>query len=54
MEFTEIIQKVNSDKRLVPDLLKADKGNNFRAVSEAAILDVIDPVLSDNGIFYTG
>ena len=53
MNFSEIIKKVNSDKRLVPDLLKADKGNNFRAVSEAAILDVIDPVLSDNGIFYT-
>ena len=53
MEFAEIIKKVNSDKRLIPDLLKAPKGNNFRAVSESAILDVINPVLNDAGIFYT-
>ena len=53
MEFSEIIKKVNSDKRLVPDLMKCEKGNNFRAVSEAAILEVINPVLNENGIFYT-
>lgn len=53
MEFTEIIQKVNSDKRLVPDLTKCEKGNNFRAISESAILDVIDPVLREAGWFYT-
>lgn len=53
MEFSEIIKKVNSDKRLVPDLLKAPKGNNFRAVSESAILDVINPVLNEFGVFYT-
>lgn len=53
MEFTEIIQKVNSDKRLVPDLIKSEKGNNFRAISESAILDVIDPVLKEAGWFYT-
>ena len=53
MNFTEIIQKVNSDKRLVPDLAKSEKGNNFRAISESAILDVIDPVLKDAGWFYT-
>lgn len=53
MEFTEIIQKVNSDKRLVPDLMKSEKGNNFRAVSESAILDVISPILESEGIFYT-
>ena len=53
MNFTEVIKKVNSDKRLVPDLLKAEKGNNFRAVSESAILDVIDPILTKEGIFYT-
>ena len=53
MEFSEIIKKVNSDKRLVPDLMKYEKGNNFRAVSEAAILEVINPVLNENGIFYT-
>ena len=53
MKFTEIIQKVNSDKRLVPDLMKSEKGNNFRAVSESAILDVISPILESEGIFYT-
>lgn len=53
MEFTEIIQKVNSDKRLVPDLMKSEKGNNFRAISESAILDVIDPILKEAGWFYT-
>ena len=53
MNFTEIIQKVNSDKRLVPDLAKSEKGNNFRAISEAAILDVIDPALKEAGWFYT-
>lgn len=51
--FTEIIKKVNEDKRLVPDLMKSDKGNNFRAVSESAILDVVDPVLKAFGWFYT-
>lgn len=51
--FTEIIKKVNEDKRLVLDLMKSEKGNNFRAVSESAILDVIDPVLKEAGWFYT-
>ena len=53
MDFTQIIQKVNSNKKLIPDLLKSEKGNNFRAVSESAILEVIDPVLNENCIFYT-
>ena len=53
MNFSEIIAKINSDKRLVPDLLKSEKGNNFRAVSEATILDVVDPVLKEAGWFYT-
>ena len=53
MDFSRIIQKVNSDKRLVPDLLKAENGNNFRAVSESAILDVINPILEEECIFYT-
>lgn len=53
MKFTEIIQKVNSDKKLIPDLAKSEKGNNFRAISESAILDVIDPILKDAGWFYT-
>lgn len=53
MNFTEIIQKVNSDKRLVPDLTKSENGNNFRAISESAILDVIDPVLKEAEWYYT-
>ena len=53
MNFTDIIKKINEDKRLVPDLMKAEKGNNFRAVSESAILDVIDPVLKEAGWYYT-
>lgn len=53
MNFTEIIQKVNSDKKLIPDLAKSEKGNNFRAISESAILDVIDPILKDAGWYYT-
>ena len=50
--FSEIIKQVQEDKRLVPDLLKAENGNNFRAVSESAILDVINPILIKNGWFY--
>ena len=50
--FSDIIKEVQEDKRLVPDLLKAENGNNFRAVSESAILDVINPILIRNGWFY--
>ena len=53
MNFSQIINKINGDKKLVPDLMKAENGNNFRAISESAILDVIDPVLKEEGIFYT-
>ena len=53
MNFAEIIKQVSQDKRLVPDLLKAENGNNFRAVSESAILDVIDPVLKQAEVYYT-
>lgn len=53
MKFNEIIKKINEDKRLVPDLMKSEKGNNFRAVSESAILDVIDPILKKAGWYYT-
>ena len=53
MDFSEIISKINSDKRLVPDLMKSEKGNNFRAISESAILDVIEPVLKEAGWYYT-
>lgn len=50
--FSEIIKQVQEDGRLIPDLLKAENGNNFRAVSESAILDVINPILIKNGWFY--
>lgn len=53
LNFSSIIKKVSEDKRLVPDLMKAENGNNFRAISESAILDVIDPVLKENDIYYT-
>ena len=53
MNFAEIIKKVNKDTRLVPDLKKAENGKNFRAVSESAILDVINPILEEAQIFYT-
>ena len=53
MEFTEIIEKISQNTRLKPDLLKAKNGNNFRAVSESAILDVLDPILREAGWFYT-
>ena len=53
MNFSDLIKRINEDKRLIPDLLKSEKGNNFRAVSESAILDVVDPVLKEAGWFYT-
>ena len=51
--FSKIIEEVNKDKRLIPDLMKAENGNNFRAISESAILEVISPILERNCIFYT-
>ena len=51
--FSNMIKEANEDKRLIPDLLKAENGNNFRAVSESAILDVLDPILKENRWFYT-
>ena len=50
--FNEVIKAVQADKRLIPDLLKAENGNNFRAVSESAILDVINPILIEHEWFY--
>ena len=50
--FNEVIKAVQADKRLVPDLLKAENGNNFRAVSESAILEVINPILIEHEWFY--
>ena len=51
--FAEIIKKVSQDKRLKPDLMKAENGNNFRAISESAILEGISPILDENCIYYT-
>ena len=50
--FNEVIKAVQSDKRLVPDLMKSENGNNFRAVSESAILEVINPILTEKEWFY--
>lgn len=50
--FNEVIKAVQADKRLVPDLLKAENGNNFRAISESAILEVINPILIEHEWFY--
>ena len=52
MNFIELINSISQDKRLKPDLMKAENGNNFRAISESAILDVVDPILRDNNVFY--
>ena len=52
LNFSSIIEKVSKDKRLIPDLMKSENGNNFRAISESAILDVISPVLEENAIYY--
>lgn len=52
LNFSSIIEKVNKDKRLIPDLMKSENGNNFRAISESAILEAISPVLEENNIYY--
>ena len=41
------------EKVLKPDLLKDPSGNNFRAISEAAILEAINPLLYENSIDYS-
>lgn len=53
INFAEVVKEIASNKKLVPDLLKAENGNNFRAVSESAILDVVSPVLDQQNIYYT-
>lgn len=50
--FNEIIKKVHESKKLVPDLLKSENGNNFRAISESAILEVLTPILIEAEWFY--
>ena len=52
LNFASIIQKVGKDKKLIPDLMKSENGNNFRAISESAILEAISPVLEENNIYY--
>ena len=50
--FNEIIKKVHESKKLVPDLSKSENGNNFRAISESAILEVLTPILLESEWFY--
>lgn len=50
--FNEIIKKVHESKKLVPDLLKSENGNNFRSISESAILEVLTPILIESEWFY--
>lgn len=53
MEFAKLIQEVNEDKKLVPDYTRSEKGKNFRALSEATIIEAINPVLKKYGVYYT-
>ena len=48
-----IIEEVQKSGKLVPDLMRCENGNNFRAVSEKAILDVLNPILIKHHIYYT-
>lgn len=51
--IADIIKKVHATGKLKPDLMKCENGNNFRAISEKAILDVLDPILEEYHYFYT-
>lgn len=51
--YASLISKISKEKKLIPDLMKAENGNNFRAISESAILEVISPILEENGVYYT-
>lgn len=51
--IANIIKEVHESGKLVPDLMKCENGNNFRAISEKAILDVLNPILDRHGIYYT-
>ncbi len=51
--ISDIIKEVHESGKLVPDLMRCENGNNFRAVSEKAILDVLNPIFDRNGIYYT-
>lgn len=49
LNFVNFISRESRGK-LKPDLVKY--GKNFRAISESAILDVLNPLLEENSIFY--
>ena len=52
MEANKIINSITEEAKgkLKPDLVKY--GKNFRAISESAILDVLNPLLKEKGIYY--
>ena len=50
--FLELVKKINENSSLIPDLMKSEKGNNFRAISESAILEAINPILIEEHWFY--
>lgn len=53
MKLVEKINRISEDSRnkFKPDLIKY--GKNFRAISESAILDVLSPLLEENGLCYS-
>ena len=53
LTLADVIKEVHNSGKLVPDLMKCENGNNFRAISEKAILDVLNPILDKHGIYYT-
>ena len=53
MEITELIKEIHESGKLTPDLMRCENGNNFRAISEKAILDVLDPILEKHEFYYT-
>lgn len=51
--IADLIKEVHDSGKLVPDLMRCENGNNFRAISEKAILDVLNPILDKHHIHYT-
>lgn len=51
--IASLIKDIQSIGTLKPDLMKSENGNNFRAISEKAILDAIEPIFEKDGIYYT-
>ena len=52
MTLQDIMKELHESPKLKPDLLKDKAGNNFRAISESAILEVLNPLLDKAGIWY--